>query len=70
MRVAVYYKNDDIRLEDRPKPEIGPGEILIKVTASGNVHVISFVIIPRTQEINDRKKALLRLHTTEELRRA
>ncbi|MFH1347482.1 MAG: alcohol dehydrogenase catalytic domain-containing protein [Candidatus Margulisiibacteriota bacterium] len=35
MRVAVYYNNQDIRLEDRPKPKIGPGELLIKVLASG-----------------------------------
>jgi L-iditol 2-dehydrogenase len=35
MRVAVYYNNHDVRLEERPKPEIGPGEILVKVMASG-----------------------------------
>jgi L-iditol 2-dehydrogenase len=35
MRVAMYYNNRDVRLEEMPKPEIGPGEILIKVLASG-----------------------------------
>ena len=35
MRVAVYHNNNDIRLEERPKPEIQEGEILIKVKASG-----------------------------------
>lgn len=35
MRVAVYYNNKDIRIEERPKPEIGPDEILVKVIASG-----------------------------------
>jgi len=35
MRVAMYYNNRDVRLEDRPKPAIGSGEILIKVMASG-----------------------------------
>ena len=35
MRVAVYYSNDDVRLEERPVPEIGDGEILMRVTASG-----------------------------------
>jgi L-iditol 2-dehydrogenase len=35
MRVAVYYNNHDIRIEERPKPEIGPSEILVKVIASG-----------------------------------
>ena len=35
MLVAVYYNNKDIRIEDVPKPEIGPEEILLKVMASG-----------------------------------
>ncbi len=35
MRVATYYKNSDVRLEERPVPPIGPGEILVKVIASG-----------------------------------
>lgn len=35
MRVAMYYSNNDIRLEQLPKPEIGPGELLVRVRASG-----------------------------------
>ncbi len=35
MLVAKYYNNNDIRLEDYPVPGIGPGEILVKVRASG-----------------------------------
>ncbi|MFQ5885497.1 MAG: alcohol dehydrogenase catalytic domain-containing protein, partial [Thermoplasmata archaeon] len=35
MRVAMYYNNNDIRLEEMPTPEIGPGELLVKVIASG-----------------------------------
>lgn len=35
MKVAVYYNNNDIRIEERPKPEITEGEILVKVKASG-----------------------------------
>lgn len=35
MRVAVYYNNKDVRVEERPVPRIGPGELLIKVNASG-----------------------------------
>jgi len=35
MRVAVYRNNNDIRVEERPIPEIGPGEILVRVIASG-----------------------------------
>src|SRR3989440_3756929 len=35
MRAAMYYANDDVRIVDLPKPRIGPGEILVKVRASG-----------------------------------
>ena len=35
MRVAKYYNNKDIRLEELPTPKAGPGELLIKVFASG-----------------------------------
>jgi len=35
MRVAMYYNNHDIRLEELPRPVIGPGELLVKIHASG-----------------------------------
>jgi len=35
MRVAMYYTNQDIRIEEMPTPEIGPGELLVRVEASG-----------------------------------
>ena len=35
MRVALYYNNNDIRIEGRPVPKIGRGELLIRVEASG-----------------------------------
>jgi L-iditol 2-dehydrogenase len=35
MRAAVYYNNHDVRLEERPRPVIGPGEILMRIEASG-----------------------------------
>ncbi|HVY55748.1 MAG TPA: zinc-dependent dehydrogenase, partial [Thermodesulfobacteriota bacterium] len=35
MRVAMYYNNRDIRLEEMPLPVIGLGEMLIRVRASG-----------------------------------
>ena len=35
MLVAKYYNNNDIRLEELPTPKIGPGEILVRVRASG-----------------------------------
>ena len=34
-RVAVYYSNRDIRVETRTVPTIGPGELLMRVCASG-----------------------------------
>ncbi|MCL4459759.1 MAG: zinc-dependent dehydrogenase [Chloroflexi bacterium] len=35
MRVAMYYNNRDVRLEEMPIPKIGPGELLVRVEASG-----------------------------------
>jgi D-arabinose 1-dehydrogenase-like Zn-dependent alcohol dehydrogenase len=35
MRVAMYYNNKDVRLEEIPTPHIGSGELLVKVLASG-----------------------------------
>jgi len=35
LRVGVYYRNSDVRVEERPVPAIGDGEILVKVIASG-----------------------------------
>ena len=31
----MYYSNSDVRLEELPRPKAGPGELLIKVMASG-----------------------------------
>lgn len=35
MRVAVWYNNQDVRIEERPVPDIGPGELLVRIMASG-----------------------------------
>ncbi|MGB2876915.1 MAG: alcohol dehydrogenase catalytic domain-containing protein, partial [Dehalococcoidales bacterium] len=35
MRAAVWYNNRDIRIEEMPVPKIGPGELLLRVEASG-----------------------------------
>lgn len=35
MKVAVYYNNHDVRIEERPVPEPAPGEILVKTKACG-----------------------------------
>jgi L-iditol 2-dehydrogenase len=35
MRAVVYYSNQDVRLERRPVPAIGPDELLIRIERSG-----------------------------------
>jgi len=35
MRVATYYSNSDLRIEEREQPKIGRGELLVRVEASG-----------------------------------
>lgn len=35
MKTAVYYNNNDIRIEERPKPQLKIGELLVQVKASG-----------------------------------
>ena len=33
--VGVWYRNSDVRVEERPRPEPGPGEILVRIASSG-----------------------------------
>jgi L-iditol 2-dehydrogenase len=35
MKVGVYYRNSDVRVEERPVPAVGDNDILVKVMASG-----------------------------------
>ncbi|MEI6631609.1 MAG: alcohol dehydrogenase catalytic domain-containing protein [bacterium] len=35
MKVARYYSNSDIRIEEAPRPKIGRGELLIRIEACG-----------------------------------
>jgi len=35
MRIAKYYSNSDIRIEEAPKPAIAKGELLIRIQACG-----------------------------------
>ena len=46
MRVAVWYNNRDLRIEERPIPQIGPGELLLRVEASGLAHVLGLQAFP------------------------
>ncbi len=53
MLVARYYNNRDIRLETMPVPRIGPGEILVKVRASGicGTDVMEWYRVPKGPRI-------------------
>src|SRR5437016_193038 len=35
MRAVEYHTNDDVRIVELPVPEIGPGELLVRVSACG-----------------------------------
>jgi L-iditol 2-dehydrogenase len=35
MQAALYYSNRDIRIEKRPQPKVGSGELLVRVEACG-----------------------------------
>ena len=35
MRAAVYHGAMDVRIEERPVPEVRPGHVLMRVTRSG-----------------------------------
>ena len=35
MKVAMYYRNSDVRVEELPTPKISSGELLVKIMASG-----------------------------------
>jgi L-iditol 2-dehydrogenase len=53
MRVAVYYNNKDVRVEEMPRPKIGPGELLMKVIASGicGSDVLEWYRVPRAPRV-------------------
>jgi L-iditol 2-dehydrogenase len=35
MRVAMYYNNSDIRIQEMTRPDCGPGELVMRIEASG-----------------------------------
>ena len=35
MKSGIYFRNDDVRVEERPVPQIGSDEVLAKVLACG-----------------------------------
>lgn len=53
MRVAMYYSNRDVRLEELPRPKIGPGEFLMKVMACGicGSDVLEWYRVPKAPRV-------------------
>jgi L-iditol 2-dehydrogenase len=53
MKVAVYYSNQDVRVEERPVPEIGSGELLVKTEACGlcGGETMEWYLAPRAPKI-------------------
>ena len=49
MKVAVWYNNEDIRIQEVPRPEPGPGEMLIKIQACGicGSDIVEWYRLPR-----------------------
>lgn len=49
MRVAMYYNNKDVRLQEMEIPSIGPEELLVKIMASGvcGSDVLEWYRVPR-----------------------
>ena len=49
MKVSVWYNNEDIRIEEVPRPEPGPREILIKIQACGicGSDIVEWYRLPR-----------------------
>ncbi len=49
MKAAVYYRNSDVRIEERPKPAIADGEVLVRVEACGicGTDVLEWYRVPK-----------------------
>jgi len=49
LKVAVYYNNNDVRVEERPRPSPGRGELLMRIEASGicGSDVMEWYRVPR-----------------------
>jgi L-iditol 2-dehydrogenase len=53
MRAAVYYTNRDVRVEERPIPAIGAGEVLVRTEACGlcGGEAMEWYLAPRAPRI-------------------
>jgi L-iditol 2-dehydrogenase len=53
MRVAMYYHNKDVRIEEMEIPRIGPDELLVKIWASGicGSDVLEWYRVPKAPRV-------------------
>ncbi|MFC1834030.1 alcohol dehydrogenase catalytic domain-containing protein [Thermodesulfobacteriota bacterium] len=53
MRVAMYYNNKDVRIEEMDIPQIGPDELLVKIWASGicGSDVLEWYRVPKAPRV-------------------
>ncbi len=53
MKVAVYYNNSDIRIEEVPRPQLGGGEVLVQVKATGicGTDVMEWYRVPKAPRV-------------------
>jgi L-iditol 2-dehydrogenase len=53
MKVAVYYNNKTVRVEERSVPEIGPGDLLVKTEACGlcGGETMEWYLAPRAPKV-------------------
>jgi len=53
MRALIYYSNTDVRLETRPVPAVGPGELLVKTEACGlcGSETLEWYMIPQAPKV-------------------
>ncbi len=71
MKVAVYYRNNDVRLEERPIPEIGAKEILVKTEACGlcGGETMEWYLAPRAPKILGHEPGGVVIRTGKEVKR-
>ena len=53
MKIAVYYNNSDIRIQEVPRPQLDEGEVLVKVKATGicGTDVMEWYRVPKAPRV-------------------
>jgi L-iditol 2-dehydrogenase len=53
MKVAIYYRNDNVRVQECPIPELGPGDLLVKTEACGlcSGETMEWYLSPRAPKV-------------------